>query len=1048
MTTVAELRVRPSMRHAYLLLIEGVPFAFTDEHALSTAAGAWWTFDDRVILDGLVVPETLVTSIDVESGQFQDDNTTFQLLDFDETTIPQFFGNLSKDFMQLGERLTPLQDPAPAFLQDTAQGVFAPAGGYLGTEAIGPEGERNYYSATPWAPSAPGQDHPTFEEPNPVFTTGATGPYLVEGRRVTLLRIIWDEDTGQWPSAFSQWTEALENGWAPAIWFGTLRQAGEVDGRLWSIDCAGPGSWLRKSLATRASTKWYPVTADFALTNQEWLIGILCNKHLFTDTSNKVFGNDSVSYTVDPSDVFGSIQTAVYAIAGTLGIDGVWTDTNTEGAGEIVFEPDHVSVSVEAGNGFNATIFLTLHLKVWRFLGYDPIAEVGNLDGPGPKFRTSIYLPGYYTAVFSSTPETLDPEQTDLTLEWAGADAPRIYYPTYAGGLSIITGAGGQVLRLESEDSEPIYVEAQTIRPSVGGDVDGVACTASRWWAFRGPIQLEGGEVEDTVQVARCSWVEDFPGFMATDLYGIDRGLYVHEWLDPRLFGLNYRPIAEALGWAVRNEADAEDDLRVKASPLSVFGILNRSPDRAAETILRVLLSTGTAEWDPAALDGTDAELPALWTSDLTNGANGPYDREIADLGLALPLSMVDVDSFLTAAQELPGGEDGRLAVGKVAVHGTIQSEQLLEALMAGRAWTWSLIRGRFGIYSPHIGAEEKFDGATDATLTVDDLAGEAGDPASTIPTVQLRPVFPFERLVVSYAGDPVEGWADGQLELACKARDLGARARRGREHTLTCPDLIATEWLVGDPDAQVDGTLGSWQTEFKALWERTIPAWLARPHRLIQGLRISRTQGQDLGVGSLVRLSNPWPANSYGTYGLSGVAGRVVSVTHETASCAAVVDILAEATPPDLQRWAPVLRVVDAGVTDSDARWNVATQTWAFRTWGGVDPALPLASLIRPSDLGLEGTEEDDVRLVLLAFDGVTWERIATLVVAGVNLIARTLTMVDADLDWEGGYTASKWPSRAYLVMVLDPAQDCWTRRRFARHTPVGGAGARKLAK
>lgn len=1047
--TIADLRTRPAMRHAHVFLIEGVPFAFTDEHALSTEAGSWWTFDERVVLNGLVVPETLTTSLDVESGQFQDDTATFQLIDFDEETIPQFFGNLFKDFSQLGERITPLQDPTPAFVMDTAQGVFAPAGGYLGTEAIGPEGERHYYSATPWAPSAPGQDHPTFEEPNPVFTTGATGPYLVEGRRVTLLRIIWDEDTGLWPSAETQWAEALAGGWAPALWFGTLRQAGEVDGRVWSIDCAGPGSWLRKSLATRASTKWYPMTADFALAYDEKAIVISCNKHLFTDASNKVFGQ-SPAYVVDPADPFGSVQTAVYAVAGLAGADGVWTDTNSEGAGAIVFDEALVSVSVEAGYGFNATIYVTLHFKVWRYFGYDPLQDEGNLEGPGPKFKPSPYLPGYWTAVFSTTPAGLDPDASDLSLDWVGNVAPRIYTPGYPGGLSIITGAGGQVVRLSSEDAEQIYVEPQTIRPNVGGAVDEVDCTASRWWAFKGPLQLEGGEVEDTVQVARCSWVEDFPGFMALDDSGVTRGLYVHEWLDPRLFGLNHRPISEALGWAVRNEADAEaDDLRVRASPLTVFGVFNRSPDVAADTILRILLSTGTAEWDPAALDGTDADLAELWATYLTDGANGKYDKEIADLGLALPDVMVDTDSVIEAADDLPAGAEGRLAVGKVAVHGAVQSEQLLEALMASRAWTWSLIRGRFGIYAQHIGAEEKFDGSTDATLTVDDLAGEAGDPSSAIPTVDLRPVFPFERLTSSYAGDPVEGWLDGQLELASKARDLGARARMGnREHSLACPDLVATEWLVGDPDAKVDGPLGTWQGEFQALWERTIPAWLARPHRLIQGLRISRTQGQDLGVGSLVRLSNPWPANSYGTYGLSGVAGRVVSVTHETASCVAVVDVLAEATPPDLQRWAPVLRVVDAGVTDSDDRWDVATQTWFFRTWGGVDAALPLAALIRPADLALEGTEEDDVRLVLLAFDGVTWERIATLTVASVNTTARSLTMAEADLDWEGSYSASYWPSRAYLVMVLDPAQDCWTRRRFARHTPVGGAGARKLAK
>ena len=38
MASIADLRMRPDMEHSYLLLIEGVPFAFTDEPAIAEGA--------------------------------------------------------------------------------------------------------------------------------------------------------------------------------------------------------------------------------------------------------------------------------------------------------------------------------------------------------------------------------------------------------------------------------------------------------------------------------------------------------------------------------------------------------------------------------------------------------------------------------------------------------------------------------------------------------------------------------------------------------------------------------------------------------------------------------------------------------------------------------------------------------------------------------------------------------------------------------------------------------------------------------------------------
>ena len=146
MATVAQLRKRPHMRHAYLLLIDGVPFAFTDEYELSTASGStWWTADGRTLLSGLSVPN-LTISLDWESGLLEDNAVSFRVLDVDATTLPGFFGGAEKPYKLLGTRLTPGEDPAPAATLDQYGDALQlwdnAEGSYLGTEAIGKDGQR------------------------------------------------------------------------------------------------------------------------------------------------------------------------------------------------------------------------------------------------------------------------------------------------------------------------------------------------------------------------------------------------------------------------------------------------------------------------------------------------------------------------------------------------------------------------------------------------------------------------------------------------------------------------------------------------------------------------------------------------------------------------------------------------------------------------------------------------------------------------------------------------------------------------------------------
>ena len=309
MATIADLRMRPSMRHAYLLLIEGVPFAFTDEVALSTS---WWTEDSRAIKLGLTVPENLKISLDTEDWILEEDQAVFRLLDLD-STVPQFFGGLAKKYKGLGERLSPLDSPAPATIDEKGN-LLNLGSAYVGTEAIGPDGERNFYSATPIWADMPGQDHPAFDPPLPVVTTSSTGPYLIEGRRVALYRLIYDPDTASWPSYTAQVNAAVAGGWSPVFWWGTLRQAGKVDGRIWSINCVGPGSFVRRSLNGRTTTEWYGVTAGLIIDANQLHIGVELEKRYFFDGEHIICGSDLSSYTADvtsKANLVASINTAI-----------------------------------------------------------------------------------------------------------------------------------------------------------------------------------------------------------------------------------------------------------------------------------------------------------------------------------------------------------------------------------------------------------------------------------------------------------------------------------------------------------------------------------------------------------------------------------------------------------------------------------------------------------------------------------------------------------------------------------------------------------------
>ncbi|MCY1055442.1 hypothetical protein [Nannocystis sp. SCPEA4] len=1015
-------------RKSFVLLVDGLPWAWTSNQELCTG---WWTYDDREILPGLLVPD-LRFALDLERGVIQDEQTVFKILDVDGEILPSFFSGLAKDYKLLGQRLPPTVDPAPASSFDQYGDPLTlwdgTSGCFLGLEAIGPNGERRWYSCWPTRFIA-GDDHGGgIDDAQPVHTTWEEGPFLVEGRKACLFRI-WANDDGTWP-AFDPASDRPS-------WWGTTLQAGGVDGRTWSLPFSGPASWLQKTLNAKAPTTWFRVKAELELSAQEDTIYIGCFKLGYSGLS-AVCG--SITDTVaDGSidDVITSIQGHVATAIAASGPDGVWEDPDpipgTEG--NVIWNEHSISLWTDDDAGYAAYLLVRLHWKVWRFLGFDPEQHLYDI-ADGPYFESDLVNPGYHYAVISTTPAGKNPLIPDGNVDWDGDGLTRVYQPEYPGGVVTLSGQGKQVVQIADVAGEPIYCESQTIRPAkTSVTINGSACNATRWWVFRGMEQRAIGpgqlsEPEEVYRVARCSWL-DQDGIMGSS-DGLFADLYIESWHDPRLFGLNFQPMDPQLGWA---GPGAGEEGGIYCTPLAVWGIWSernpstgRGSDKLDDVLGRAFASSGASTVDPAADDPGDAELATNYPglSYLTPGPNGYRDLEIADLGLGLPEPMFDDASFIVEAQHLPGG----LQEVKVAAVGPVQAEEVLLGLLGPGDWSLSLAGGRYGVFR-----RSDLGYTPSLIIGISDLAGVAGDPASCIPGLDLRPVQPFDRLTVTHTANPVEDPLTGQEERQYRARDLGSRARTGvRQRDVSAPYLPARRWWTDGP-----APVASWETDFQGLWEHDVATWLAKPHRGIRGLRVSRPKGQFIFPGVLLSLSLPWPLNTQGGYGMTNVIGRVTAVTHEADSCDAVVDILVHADTVLRQVWAPIARVVD-DVEEPEERYDPDTRTFHLQPWREDGSYFNVDVFVEPSWSSVGG----NAAFCVLQYDGVSWRQTCSGVVDSVDPVAGTITTQ--------GLTGTFY-ERMYAFICIAPYDDVnqalWPKAVFAILGPAAGLPeSRKLAK
>lgn len=848
MPTTATLRTQRHARFCYLWLLDGCELAFTDNAILTTGDFTGEGHDIRAYLetDGMQVEEAL----DLRSGRLDETTSTFVLVDFD-AILGQLFAAEAEDEEPLEQSVYPADDLAARVELH---------GMHVGTEAIGPSGERGQWPCVPGFNFA--QMHIGLDQELPQHRPApvTSSPIVWRGRRCALYRCYVDTDGTRRPFAEAE-----------RIWWGSMTDQGRVDGRRWELEVAGPQSWLQRDLGVL--TQRDPVFAIGTLElsdapgQDETRIGVLFNKVSAGAGLNEIYGERLfvASITGDvPADIIADISAELQTAQNTAGTDGAFTDANNryvsiDGLGRFTIHTDPDTDAI-------ARMRLTLHRKVWQALGYDPIAQRAaegadfvafsyyDVDGEGMPNELSPHGPapgaGYITA-------TIDTKAATDEANGDNDGLPRQYRPLYSGGVTVLLANGangnGQIIDLDNGlGGSSIYVRGQWSQP-VASDPDapedpyplGAGANRQGLWLFYGKRRLAGvgsggtpGPEFDEYWVGRASWRS---GSLQQQGLVLGGRIVVTEWLPPRVFGYD-RPLPES-DWVGR--ANANGDYRIRAVPILALDYRGSAAyERAHVVIERLLRSTGTAgPWSSYALD------PAAQPSAGTNNSAGtpPRDAEVEDLGLAIPGDMIaNVLAFGLEGDALPQG----LGDVKVAFGPGMAADQLLEGLMRPFGWAWSLRDGVYGIFTP---SRPPSPDAVDFELDGSTKLGTGGEGSIS---QDLRAFAPIDRFKLRYSyAAHLEKFTK---ELVVDSKDTGRRYRHGGiEETQPAHGVRTTE---------------GWPTR-----SRDLGVWWARRHFFVRSWpSIDRVPRH---VGEYARITDPRGFDPSGVYGIDDMMAVVTRV-------------------------------------------------------------------------------------------------------------------------------------------------------------------------
>ena len=937
--STASLRARSHVDFVHVLLIQGLDTIWTDDASGVTWGSALSGLTTRTCKPGLEVPP-IQLGVSFRSGWLENNTVAFTLQDQDDVVAQVFAADPDADDVRiLAATVLPTTDPL-GNVQVQGAGTndsISSWGKHIGVERIGPAGERNHFS--PFNFALPPLYHPVDRSPDAggVNVLVSDEPHIFEGRLVALYRFFRDPDVDG-VAAYGSFAEA------DRAWWGVMRDRAEVTGdKVWRISCYGPEGLQKRQLngVTRSfaaegssSNAWRPITAKVQLGTDERKVGVLISDWTLVGGPTTVLypssffhASATLSASATPQELAAEVDDIVQDIA-SLGAassyithdpsgaslptgyqaGGTWYDVNDDsGRNSIRVRRGRISIqtTVDDSHPHNAQVDLVLHEKVWRSWGWDLEGQSAPLyysAGPaetragtsqatrdethqvffGRFDHEAFDLLGVWSAIASNPEPTSDGYFVGRfwtrglgTAEAYGQDAPldnngivRSYSPAVESAVSLLEMSDGfrQEITLGQDSA---FIEGQTMPDEPGvSQVGGSTVDRLRYWAVKGRILRPGAtEKEDLIQVAQVSWVDD-DGLIGENSDG-SAALVIERWEDPRAFGFPYEQERGLAIWASPVTGG-----HVVAPLATLSGYLGNAADFRYRLWLQVMHATGTASWAAGVLtfgvNNPDATL--------SGGAitQWPVDIEIASLGLGIPKDLIEsppaiLDAY-QAAMKGVGSEESALNRVNLAWIGPQNSEQLLDTLTTPVGLAARLHGAKYGLFALYQTPSQE-----DVDLVIDQEDLGSIDP----PSHGRRLDGQYQSVRLRYRQhpdglEPVESRTD-------QARDPHARSRPGNlPFEVTDLGLLPQDYF---PRGDMWAAAGAqpWIREWVQLWTVVIPGFYAERNFTVQNLQISRPKGQDVWPGTLLRLTNPWPAHPHsGAYGLTNALARVLRVRKE----------------------------------------------------------------------------------------------------------------------------------------------------------------------
>lgn len=889
MATTTELLTYNSRECGLILLFDSVQTALTDNADLvGFSTGGGHTVRLGLQREGL----SCKLAINYRDGQWLDSPATFPIVDF-TGDLDTLFAAVSTDERSLGD--VPIGGGLPIHPSTDLSGRPDLDNMNIGLERVGSNGERHRYAVPPTFNI--GLEHTiTVSSLDLAGAPVTASPIVWVGRRCALYLLFRDRVT--YPdrdAGAASWRPFSE---ARRIWCGTLKDQGEVSGHEWTFDGDGPGSMLRKPLATSFSPTPLRCVGDVTLEDGErGVYAALRTSGAFYGVRNYVVNISGTTTDAIRDEVIAEID----ACAAAAGTDGVWNAqagcfvAMTQDGGVAITIPNAADPLINVGE-----LELNLHRKVWSLLGYDVDAQRQLYPDPedtrAVQFFANVNSPGddYWTAVFKTGEEGW-PDHGD------NEGKPRNYSPLYLGGTTVLlaglNGGQGQVIRLGDNvlgggsTSTSVAHPGQLAWPVASSPTDPTApiaiagignCNRCGWWLFIGKRRFTGltgsaAEVFDERWIGLANWVNG--GGQQDGLVSGDTIIVTH-WFDPRQFG--YRTKSTILDitqdWIARDEASPEEG-QIQAIPLVMLGY-HSAPDLAHIVLQRLLHTTGTSTgWSSFELNSPT----------LTGGTNNPAgipdayarDAEIADLGLAIPDEWIaSPAAFAAAANNV---ENDAILDVKFGFTAGMPAEDVIRSLMQPVGWAWHFRDGQFGIWCPA-------DGLTlgDATVVLD-RSGPRVEKHSNAGKVrlaqQLRRWQPVDRWKLATDYQPLERKT---TPIERQAPDPQLRYRPGDVPM----SILAHGMRVG----------GSGLAERLLLMSR----WFAMRHFEVKGYPVQAlTPGLDCWPGTVVRITDPELVDPSTGYQVTNRLAIITGTTRTfgTNEMAMTLDLLVLGTPTSTPR-------------------------------------------------------------------------------------------------------------------------------------------------